>query len=125
MAIRNNVAFATFQSRPIELFALLITPLRLVIRLIADFFTTLIVGKERTQGSIVTEDMVRTLASEAVGEGVLDHHEARYINQIFNFGDKMREELQTPRSNVFFLPAAMPPTQMLASLRQTRHTRVC
>jgi len=124
LAIRNNVAFATFQSRPIELFAWLITPLRGVIRSISDLFTTLVVGRERAQGSIVTEDMVRTLAREAVGEGVLDRQEAQYIEQIFSFGDKTLEDVQTPRSNVFFLPASMPPTEMVASLRQTRHTKV-
>ncbi len=124
LAIRNNASFATFQSRPIELFAKLITPLRALIRLIADFFTTLIVGRERTQGSIVTEDMVRTLAREAVGEGVLDKHEARYIDQIFSFGNKSLEDIQTPRSNILFLPDTMAPAEMIAAIRRSRRTRV-
>ena len=124
LAIRNNAAFASFQCRPIELFAKLISPLRHLIRVISDFFTTLIVGSERIESSIVTEDMVRTLASEAVGEGVLDQDEARYIDQIFNFGDKTLKDIQTPRSNVFFLPCEMPPSEMIANLRQTRYTKV-
>ena len=45
LAIRNNVAFAKVECRPIDLFARLITPLREVIRQIADFFITLIDGK--------------------------------------------------------------------------------
>ena len=124
LAIRNNVAFATFQSRPIELFARLIAPLRSLIRWIADFFTTLIVGSERIQGSIVTQDMVRTLAREAVGEGVLNPHEARYIDQIFNFGDKILEDIQTPRSNIFFLSDTLSPREMFGQIRRTRHTKV-
>src|SRR5210317_980364 len=62
LAIRNNVAFATVQSKPIDMFARLITPLRWVVRLVAEWFTTLIVGRELSRGSIVTRDMVRTLA---------------------------------------------------------------
>jgi CBS domain containing-hemolysin-like protein len=124
LAIRNNVAFATFQCRPIQLFAMAITPIRVVVRIIADFFTTLIVGRERARGSIVTEDMVRTLAREAVGEGVLETNEARFIDEIFNFGDKTLVDIQTPRSNIFFLPVSMPPTEMIANLRQTRYTKV-
>ena len=85
LAIRNNVAFATIQSRPIDLFARGIAPLRWVVRLVSEWFTTLIVGRELTRGSIVTRDMVRTLAQEAVGDGVLDQDEARYIEQIFEF----------------------------------------
>ena len=124
LAIRNNVAFATFQCGPIELFAKLITPLRRVIRWIADFFTTLVVGRERTEGNIVTRDMVRTLAHEAVGEGVLDQQEARYIDQIFSFGARTLEDIQTPRAGILFLPAETSPGDVLANLREAKHTRV-
>ena len=48
LAIRNNVAFASFQCRFIDLFARAITPLRWIVRHIADFFITLIVGRERS-----------------------------------------------------------------------------
>ena len=41
LAIRNNVAFATYQSGPIDLFARLIAPLRWAVRAVADWFTTL------------------------------------------------------------------------------------
>lgn len=124
LAIRNNMAFATFQSRPIDLFARLIAPLRWLIRLIAEWFTTLIVGSELERGSMVTRDMVRTLAHEAVGDGVLDKNEARYIEQIFDFGNRTVEDLMTPRSNVLFLPADMPYRDIVDELKRTRHTKV-
>ena len=124
LAIRHNVAFATTQSRPIETFAVLIAPLRWVVRLIADWVTTLLVGKERTPGNIVTEDMVRVLAHEAVGEGVLDKNEAQYVDRVFDFGHKTVGDLSTPRSHIFFLPMEMPLSEMLIELRKTRHTKV-
>ena len=124
LAIRNNIAFATFQSRPIELFARMIAPLRWMIRIVAEWFTTLIVGHELNEGSIVTRDMVRTLAQEAVGDGVLDQDEARYIEQIFNFGNRTVEDLMTPRSNVVFLPVDMPINEMVTELKRTRHTKL-
>jgi CBS domain containing-hemolysin-like protein len=124
LAIRNNVAFAAFQSKYISLFADLISPLRWLVRHAADRVTTLIVGKERSRANIVTEDMVRTLAREAVGEGVLNPVEARYIDHIFEFGDKTVEDVMTPRSNVFFMPADMALGEMLQELRRTRRTKV-
>lgn len=124
LAIRNNMAFASVQARPIELFAKLITPLRWIVRLVAEWFTTLIVGKERTRASIVTKDMVRALAQEAVGDGVLDRDEAKYIEQIFNFGNRTVEDLMTPRSNVFFLPIDMPMMEIVREIKRTRHTKV-
>ena len=124
LAIRNNVAFATFQSRPIELLARLIAPLRWLVRMVAEWFTTLIVGRELNQGSIVTRDMVRTLAMEAVGDGVLGQDEARYIEKNFDFGNRTVEDLMTPRSNVMFLPGDMPIAEMVAELKRTRDTKV-
>jgi CBS domain containing-hemolysin-like protein len=124
LAIRNNVAFASLQSRPIEFFANLIAPLRWIVRLVADKVTTLVIGKERTRANIVTRDMVRTLAREAVGEGALAPSEANYIDHIFDFGNKTVEELMTPRSNIFFLPSDLPFTEMVQELCRTRHTKV-
>jgi len=124
LAIRNNMAFATFQCQPIDLFARLISPLRWLIRLIAEWFTTLIVGSELEHGSIVTRDMVRTLAHEAVGDGVLDKHEARYIEKIFDFGNCTVEDLMTPRSNILFFHADMPYRDIVDELKRTRHTKV-
>jgi putative hemolysin len=77
LAIRNNIAFARFQCRFIDLFARAISPLRWIVRHISEFFITLIVGKERSRANIITEDMVRSLAREAVGDGALDREEAR------------------------------------------------
>jgi putative hemolysin len=124
LAIRHNVAFARFQGRFIDLFARLIAPLRWFVRLVAERITTQIVGKELARESIVTQDMVRTLAQEAVGDGVLDHDEAHYIDKIFDFGNRTVEELMTPRSNVFFLPANMPLVDMVTEIKRTRRTKV-
>ena len=124
LAIRNNVAFASLQSRPIEFFARVITPVRWLVRLVADSMTTLIIGKQRTRSNIVTEDMVRTLARDAVGEGALAPAEASYIDHIFDFGNRTVAELMTPRSNIFFLPLDLPLADMVQELRRTRHTKV-
>ena len=108
LAIRHNVAFASFESKPIGFFAWLIKPIRFLVRNIADWIITLVIGKERSRGNIITEDMVRVLAREAVGEGALDRQEAQFIEQIFDFGSKTLEEVMTPRSDIFFLPLDMP-----------------
>jgi putative hemolysin len=124
LAIRHNVAFAGIQSRPIEFFARLIKPLRLVVRNIADWLITLIIGKERSRGNIITEDMVRVLAREAVGEGALDRVEAQFIEQIFDFGNKTLEDVMTPRSDIFFLPLDMPLEEIIVEVCKCRHTKI-
>ncbi len=124
LAIRNNIAFAAAESRPIEYFARLIKPLRVLAKTVSEFFITLIVGKERSHGNIITEDMVRTLANEAVGEGALDRTEAQFIEHIFDFGNKAVEEIMTPRSDIFFLSATRTIPEIIQELHRTRHTKV-
>lgn len=124
LAIRNSEAFASFQCRFIDVFARAITPVRWVVRQIADFFITLIVGSERSRANIITQDMVRSLAQEAVGDGVLDRAEALYINRIFDFGDKTLREVMTPRSQVAFLPANSSLADAARHYRRTGHTKV-
>ena len=124
LAIRNNIAFADFECRPIEFFALIVKPLRWLIRTVADVFITFIIGKERSHGNIITEDMVRVLAHDAVGEGALDRTEAQFIDHIFDFGNKTLEDVMTPRSDIFFLPLKSSIFEKVEELRRTRHTKV-
>ena len=124
MAIRHNIAFASLESRPIEIFARMTSPVRFVVRAIADRIITLAIGKERSRGNLITEDMVRVLAKEAVGEGVLDRLEAQFIEQIFDFGNKTLEDIMTPRSDIFSLPVDMPLEEMIKELCITRHTKI-
>jgi putative hemolysin len=124
LAIRHNVQFASAQCLLIDRFAQLITPLRWIVRKISDFFITLIVGEERTAANIATEDMVRVLAEEGVGQGALDHREAQYIHQIFDFADKSVRDVATPRSQIVMLPVSMSLQDAVAELRRTRHTKV-
>ncbi|MFC1815282.1 hemolysin family protein [Thermodesulfobacteriota bacterium] len=124
MAIRKNVVFASVESRPIEFFARLVKPVRWLVRTMADRFITLIIGKERSHGNIITEDMVRVLAREAVGEGSLDRTEAQFIDHIFDFGNKTLEDVMTPRSDIFFIPIESSISEIVAELHSTRHTKV-
>lgn len=124
LAIRHNVRFAAFQAPYVDLFARTVSPIRWVLRRVSDWIITLLVGKSRTPASISTEDIVRSLATEAVDEGSLDTDEARYIHQIFEFGEMTMSDVATPRSQIFMFPANMPLDVIARELRRTRHTKV-
>jgi CBS domain containing-hemolysin-like protein len=124
LAIRHNVRFATFQAPYVDVFARAVSPVRWVLRRVSDWIITLLVGKARTPASISTEDIVKTLAAEAVDEGSLDTDEARYIHQIFEFGDMTMTDVATPRSQMFVFSASMPLDLVARELRRTRHTKV-
>ncbi len=124
LAFGNNVAFATFQSRYIEMFAHFITPLRNAVRLVSEFFIKLIVTEERSQNNILTEDMVRSLTNAAVGEGSLDTKESAYIHQIFDFGNKSVGDLMTYGSQLVSVDTSMSFSKIVEVIRQSRHSKV-
>jgi len=123
LAIKNKVAFASFECQPIETFSKLITPLRWVVRNSSDFFITLLIGNQRSRGNLVTEDMVRTLAQDAVGKGALDQQEAHYIEKIFEFGNIRIEDMLTPRSDIIFIPADTSMSKIVDIQHQSKQSR--
>lgn len=123
LGVHNNRVLASFTSRPIEWFARLIKPLRWVIENIADFFVTNISDKKQPHEDIITEDMMRTIAYDAVDKGELDNQEAIFIDQILSFDDKTIKNIMTPRSHIFFLPAEISLHEMVAEMQKIRHTK--
>ncbi|MBF0380502.1 MAG: HlyC/CorC family transporter [Magnetococcales bacterium] len=124
LAMKHNVRFASTVTPFLEIFAKYITPLRIAIRYIADKLTTLLIGKQRSKGNIITEDMVRTLAVQAADEGALDKTERQFIDNIFDFGNKTVMELMTPRSNMFMISIDTPVNQIVKKLHTASPTRV-
>ncbi|MBF0380304.1 MAG: HlyC/CorC family transporter [Magnetococcales bacterium] len=124
IAMKHNIRFASVVSPLLEIFAKAIGPVRITIRYIADSLTTMIIGKERSKGNIITEDMVRTLAVQAADEGVLDKNERQFIDNIFDFGNKSVLDLMTPRSNVLTLNIDTPVDKIMDTLQSSPLTRI-
>ncbi|ABK43430.1 protein of unknown function DUF21 [Magnetococcus marinus MC-1] len=125
LAVRNNDVVSGWVARPITLFAKSVTPLRRVVRMISELLIHLItMGRKRSVANLVTEDLVRTLADEAAGDGDLDEVEAEYIHNIIEFGNQTVEEVMTPRSNMVTLNMDDTMEEVLNVLRTERVSRV-
>lgn len=124
LAMKNNIGFASFEAPLIQRFAQLISPLRIAIRFISDGIITLLIGKQRTAASLVTQDMVLTLTQEAVGDGVLESNEAFYIKQIFRFGEAKVEEVMTPRSNAQFVSQDASSEEVIEHIKKSHYSKL-
>ena len=124
IAVRNNAAFARFQAPLIQSFAVLITPIRVVVRSVSDKLITLLVGSQRSHSNLISEDMVIALTKEAVGEGTLEQLEAHYINQVFKFGDATVNDAMVPRSNMLFVAHNAKPEEVIDTIRQHKRDKL-
>lgn len=124
IAVRNNIAVAGAVAPIVALFATLITPLRKVVRWVANFFITLMIGAQVEKKSSVTEEMVRSLTEQATRDGVLDETEREYIQNIFAFGNSRVQDVMVPRARIVFLPKQTTWQEAINTFQQTGLTRI-
>lgn len=124
IAVRNSIAFASAVAPLLNMFMRFITPLRKVVRWVANIFITMIVGAQKEKKSAVTEEMVRSLAEQAAEDGVLDESEREYIHNIFAFGNSRVQDVMVPRARITFLPKQATWQEAINIFQQTGLTRI-
>jgi CBS domain containing-hemolysin-like protein len=125
IAVSNPVRFgAGLVAGPLSLWVKLITPLRWVIRKVADRLTTWIVGENTDPENILRVDEFRSLVEEVAKGGELNATERTLIHNLLDAGDTEVVEIMTPRTRMEFVNAAMPVPEILQRVRAVRHSRV-
>ena len=109
---------------PLNFWIRLITPIRFVVRIIAERITASIVGEERTRDNILQVDEFRTLVEDVANEGVLDATERVLIDNLLEASETEIVEIMTPRTRVEFLNDEMSAHEMINRFRQIQHPRV-
>ena len=124
IAIKNSERFALFVAGPLTHFSRIITPTRWLIRTISDCIVNLFVSESSRTGSLLTEDVIKTIVEDGEKEGVIDSLEREYIYKVFDFGDARMDDVMTPRPNMFYLPAEMPITEMIREIKDKHFSKV-
>jgi CBS domain containing-hemolysin-like protein len=98
----------------------LITPVRVLVRALADRITTLVVGEEKSAENILQLDEFRTLVDQVAEGGDLSATERALIHNLLSAGVMEVVEIMVPRTRVAFINAAQDMPQILARVRQAR-----
>ncbi|MDH3639662.1 MAG: hemolysin family protein, partial [Gammaproteobacteria bacterium] len=125
IAVANPVRYCTgIVAGPMNLWVKLVTPMRWVIRGLADRITTLIVGEEKAAENILQVDEFLTLVEQVAQEGALDATERALIYNLLEASDTEIVEIMTPRTRTQFLNADMTVVEMVEQFKIYRHPRV-
>lgn len=125
IAVSNPVRVsADLLAAPLSVWVRLISPLRWVLRAVADRITSWIVGRERAPEHILHLDEFRSIVDEVAEEGELHSTERTLIYHLLDAGATEIVEIMTPRTRVAFIDAALPIPEMVERFRQIRHSRV-
>ena len=125
IAVNFPVKFATLLSaRFLPKWILIVTPLRNVVRLVADRVTTFVVGEHVSRENILKADELRTLMADSEETGVIEASERVLIDKVLEAAETDVARIMTPGPRIRFLDGDLPVDELIERFRSYRHPRV-
>ena len=98
-------------------------PASLVAQL-ANLLTARFGGKASFLGVSSSEEEIRNLVVSAEAEGEIEEDERDLLESVFEFGDRVAREVMTPRVDLDALPVSSPPSDVIALIEESGHSRI-
>jgi CBS domain containing-hemolysin-like protein len=110
-------------SRPLNFSRLLLRPVVWIVNTSTNFVLKpwgIRLGEEMEAHS---EEELRIMISSSTASGVLDPEEREYLNNVFDFGDRVAREIMVPRPDIEALPIDAPLAELAERAAFGRYTR--
>jgi CBS domain containing-hemolysin-like protein len=125
IAVSFPVKFSTrLTARILPRWIVFITPLREVVRLMADRITTFVVGDQVDRENILQRDELRTLLEEGEETGIIDATERVLIDNLLEAAETDISRIMTPGPRICLLDADMPVDELIEKFRDYQHPRI-
>ena len=125
IAVSFPLKFSTnISARILPRWMVLITPLRIAVRSVADRITTMVVGDEVDRENILQPDELRTLLEEGEESGIIDATERVLIDNLLEASETDISRIMTPGPRILFLDADLAVPELIEQFRTYRHPRV-
>ncbi|MEF8702506.1 MAG: hemolysin family protein [Candidatus Accumulibacter sp. UW26] len=125
IAVNFPIKFASLLSaRFLPKWIFIVTPLRNVVRLVADRVTTFVVGEHVGRENILKADELRTLMADSEETGVIQASERVLIDKVLEAAETDVARIMTPGPRIRFLDGDLPVDELIERFRSYRHPRV-
>jgi putative hemolysin len=125
IAVNAPVKFSSvLTARFLPKWMLIVTPLRNVVRMVADRVTTLVVGEHVGRENILKADELRTLMADSEETGVIQASERVLIDKVLEAAETDVARIMTPGPRIRFLDGDLPVEDLIERFRSYRHPRV-
>lgn len=125
IAFKAPVPWSRAAVRPLWLFGIVVTPVRLVVTGIAGVLTRPFGRPAKSaQRDPLSEAEFKALVDAGSEEGQVDARERRLIHKVFEFGDKTVAEAMVPRARVFALSYELPLARLTQEIAARGFSRV-
>ena len=125
LAAKAPLGWARACVSPLALFAVLVTPVRLVLQTISDFVLRPFgEAVRKRQPRDLSEEEFRNLVDAGSAQGQVDARERRLIHRVFEFSDKNVGQVMTPRERIFALSYDLPMQRLVKEIAARGFSRV-
>jgi putative hemolysin len=125
LAAKAPLGWARAASLPLSLFALLVTPARLIVHYASEILLRPLGASARTRPvRDLSEEEFRTLVDAGSAQGQVDARERRLIHRVFEFNDKNVGQVMTPRDRIFALSYDLPSGRLVKEIASRGFSRV-
>ena len=125
LAAKAPLAWARACVAPLALFAVLVTPVRLVLQTISDIVLRPFgEAVRKRQPRDLSEEEFRNLVDAGSAQGQVDARERRLIHRVFEFSDKNVGQVMTPRERMFALSYDLPMQRLVKEIASRGFSRV-
>jgi CBS domain containing-hemolysin-like protein len=125
LAAKAGLTWAHVCVYPLSAFAVLITPLRLVVNFASELLLRPLGESARTRPQRdLSEQEFRNLVDAGSAQGQVDARERRLIHRVFEFSDKNVGQVMTPREKIFALSYELPMQRLSKEVAARGFSRV-
>jgi CBS domain containing-hemolysin-like protein len=122
-SIQRAEATSLWISRPLRLFMILFRPLVWLVNASTNFILKPWGIKLGEGMEAHSEEELRIMISSATASGELEPEEREYLNNVFDFGDRVAREIMVPRPDIEALRVDSPLPEMVDAAVFGRYTR--
>lgn len=110
---------------PIISFSLLVVkPFEFILNLVSKSVMKIFRIDLDKKMDIITEDELKTMVNVSHEEGILEVHESKMINNVFEFGDQEAQDIMTPRVNMICIPVDSTYEEVVKVFNEERISRI-
>lgn len=124
IALQKSEAIAMFVVKPILFISKLTVPFVKLLSMSTNILLRICGMNAENLEEKISKEEIRSLVEVGQEHGVINETEKEMINSIFEFDDKLAEEVMTPRTEVYLINIATPLCDYIDELLQENYSRI-
>jgi CBS domain containing-hemolysin-like protein len=125
LALQRSQAFLLWLVLPMSFFAKLFWPIIFVLNGVSNFLLRNLLGVDRSKSTFAafTPEEIEFIVKESETEGILSDEMGTVIKELFDFGERIAEDIMVPRVHMVALPIRPTAEEVRRVLNKSLHTR--